>query len=891
MNPISMRRPMGKAVGLALVLGFPAVPGADAALDPATYSSASGEYALSVDPSDIDGRGPADCRFSRNGETVWTNRFPFTFWEAVVADSGTVAGYAYGQGRRGNYGAEGHGDLRVVVLSPDGAILGQESVARTNSIFFGEDPPRPCAEGIFQTGPPPLAIVRVVEPAGREEKEFWWVYDLATGARVATQDPRAQMSDAGTLQAVLSATPLPGLSLNLVHWLAIDYPRRGAAFALLNLLGEPVWELSLPTDYTCPDDDKREDEILRSIRRNGAVLAIGTNGTFDLQFVQDNLRVSYAVEQTAPRQWTIRETARASHALAPADVPPVPPPAAPLEKLGEFPLQTPAAASNAVRDVEAFDFDPEGRICALKDPRGVPALLYLAQTGEVLAEIQLPTGEKTDYPSFAGPASIGGQRFVVGYSPTVNTTRWFLADFEKGEVRLIAEVGDSRADACAGFPDGRFAALTTRHLQYTTSRGLSGFDADGKLLWNRDDDAGYSNDSEEFLSPEDLAVVGTNRIAVLDNIRNTLQLFDDGGDFRRILDFDDIWDRKPNYPTDVAPDADGGFIVFDFNAPETLLRLNPDGAIRSASSPRLADGRPFRVYDGVKRSPQGDLWTCDGQSLIRLATNSVADLVLGYAPDASVLSEPGLARIGPGARVYVADSRSRAVHVFDSAGQRLHACIPDPADMDETAYVSHLAFAPDGGVFVSLGPAPGYLRFDENGRRLGRVPVAAERGRPPLYFQPTGTRCWAVGRHDLYLLDGLSNELRRIARKADGKWLDDPGLAAVAPDGSIAIHGAGSTINVYDADGNARATFAYPVYPRVSRWSGFAPPAFDGRRVYVRANNLLSVFDAAGAPAGVFSFGAEAETERWDGPFLAAKGRELWFIAPQDLTVHRFAAP
>ena len=112
-----------------------------------------------------------------------------------------------------------------------------------------------------------------------------------------------------------------------------------------------------------------------------------------------------------------------------------------------------------------------------------------------------------------------------------------------------------------------------------------------------------------------------------------------------------------------------------------------------------------------------------------------------------------------------------------------------------------------------------------------------------------------------------------------------------APDGAIAIHGAGSTINVFDADGTARATFAYPRYPSVSRWSGFSPPAFDGRRVYLRANNLLSVFDAGGAPAGACSFGTEAGTETWDGPFLAAEGRELWFVAPQDRTVHRFAAP
>ena len=889
---------MKKAAFLAMAFGSWPCPFASAwpcdntTLNPASYSSASGEYVLSVDPSDLNGRGPADCRFTRNGETVWTNRFPFSFWEAVVSDSGTVAGYAYERGRIGDYG-NGHGDFRVAILSPDGATLGQESVARKNSIFFSEDPPRPSATGILLAGPPPLAIVRVVEPDGREDKEHWWVYDMATGARVATQDPRAQMSDADTLQSVLSAAPLPGMPLTLVHWLALDYPRCGAAFALLNLLGEPVWELSLPADYTCPEDDRREDDILRSIQRNGAVLAVGTNGTFDLQFVHDNLRVSYAVERLKPGPWKVRETARVPHALAPADARSTPPSAAPLEKIGEFRLRTAGSEpSNAVSGIVAFDFDPEGRICALKKPREAPALLYLTQQGDVLAEIPLPAGPEIDYPHFAGPASIGGQRFVVGFSPTVNTTRWFLADFEKGDIQLIAQVGDSRADACAGFPDGRFVALTTRHLQYTSSRGLSCFDAAGNLLWVRDDGAGYSHRYEELLSPEDLAVLGTNRIAVLDNIRHTLQLFDDGGDFRRILNLDDIWDRKPNYPTDIAPDEKGGWIVFDFNAPETLLRLNPDGAIRSASSPRLADGRPFRVYDGVKRSPQGDLWTCDGQSLIRLSTNSVANLVLGNASDAAVLSEPGLARVGPGDRIYVADSRSRSLHVFDASGKPLGTCIPDPADLDDTAHVSHLAFSSDGHVFASLGSRDaGYLHFDEQGRRLGRARVAAERGCPPLYFQPTGTRCWAIGRHDLFLLDGLSNELRRIRRKADGQWLDDPGLAAVAPDGSIAIHGAGSTINLYDADGNARSTFVFPVYPRFSYYSAFAPPAYDGRRVYVRSNNLLSMFETHGTPLGVFSFGTELQTEKWSGPFLAAQGRELWFIAPGDLSVHRYAIP
>ena len=47
-------------------------------LHPTSHVSASGEYALFVDPSDIMGSGPADYRLTRHGETVWTNRFPFS---------------------------------------------------------------------------------------------------------------------------------------------------------------------------------------------------------------------------------------------------------------------------------------------------------------------------------------------------------------------------------------------------------------------------------------------------------------------------------------------------------------------------------------------------------------------------------------------------------------------------------------------------------------------------------------------------------------------------------------------------------------------------------------------------------------------------------------------
>jgi hypothetical protein len=92
-------------------------------LNPKTYASPSGKYALFVNPSDLYGRGKASYRLTLNGGEVWSAEKPYTFWEACVTDNGLVGGYAYSHGWRGfseaGYEA-GMGDFRVVIIDPRG---------------------------------------------------------------------------------------------------------------------------------------------------------------------------------------------------------------------------------------------------------------------------------------------------------------------------------------------------------------------------------------------------------------------------------------------------------------------------------------------------------------------------------------------------------------------------------------------------------------------------------------------------------------------------------------------------------------------------------------------------------------------------------------------------
>ena len=279
-------------------------------LHPTSHVSTSGEYALFVDPSDIMGSGPADYRLTRHGETVWTNRFPFSLWNAAVSDSGAVAGCAYSHGWDGfplKDFDDRLGDFSVVVLASDGALVAQDVYPRQHGGI--DAPPVPLALDVFFDGLRSNFVVRVDSTNQYADGEEWWVYDLASGERRATLQPKTRMPDPDMTRWILAVRPLPGTPLVLVHWWRYDKSKRGGDFTLVDAAGQPVWTLSLPEDYEMLDRNWG-DTLFNHVQRNGAVLGVGPGPAFDLFHVREGQRVSYAVESDETGKWQVRETGR-----------------------------------------------------------------------------------------------------------------------------------------------------------------------------------------------------------------------------------------------------------------------------------------------------------------------------------------------------------------------------------------------------------------------------------------------------------------------------------------------------------------------------------------------------------------------------------------------------
>jgi len=873
-----------------------AMEGPPPILDPATRTSPSGEYSLYVNPSDLHGRGHADYQFSRNGKVVWTNRFPFTFWEFGVANSGHIAGYAYSHGWRGfseDGFRAGAGEFSVVILSPEGSIITNDQHARENSRFL-HTPPSPLAAGIFVDDFSHHAVVRLTDPDLNQGIEQWLIYDLKNGTRVGTRKPATHMINKERhRQLILAARALPSTPLALVHWWQVDYPHIGGIFTLVDQSGKPVWTLALENDYSMPEDESRENEIRQFLWNGGGILNVESNGMFEILQIKEGLRMSFAAHQLESGTWVVEKTGATPYAWPRPEAAPTLP-AYTLTALDDIPLSVPEyrESENRIRNLASYEFSSDGLICALRvGPDTRPYLILFTQQGEVLKELRLPMNELPKQVGYSNPANIGGRKFVVAMSGrgVGGKADYYRTDFDTGIVEVLTNATSPRADALAGFPDGSYVALTTRYNKYSMTDGLYFFDPDGRLKWNLEE-AGYSGKPAELLSPEDVATSGTNEFAILDNIRHTIQLFTTDGNLRRTINLEKAWGRKPNYPTDISPDAAGGFIVYDFNAEQTLLRLDTNGAIVSASSPTRADGRPFRVIDGVKQSPQGDLWTSDGDSLYRLSTNGTANLTLGDEPSPFHLNDPGYVDTGQDDRVYIADQRTKSVHVFDARGKHLGQCVPGAEDLTEISSVRHIAVVASSDVYVSLDLSDQrYLHFLHDQSRAGWSNLTLDSISQRWYFQPTNNLCWLVGYRDVFLVKAMRDVIRCISRRPDGRWLAHPGKAAVAPDGSIAVvtdSGQGAIeVNLYGPAGDTQTSV------RIPGGHHALAMAYDGRIIYIRTKDGVLIYEINGNPLGMFMIPANDGPTNWSGPFLAAQGNEIWFISVADYVIHRYRKP
>lgn len=875
--------------------------GPPAILNPKTYTSPSGKYAIFVDPSDLYGRGRASYKLTREGREVWSGERPYTLWQARVADDGTVAGYAYSHGPRG-FAADGHqegaGDFRVVILDPRGKERLDQITMREQS-RFPHRPPNPIASGLIFDPANDRLVVRIWDEDVNRQAESWWVYQLATGKELATFRPKEHMADPEPARYVMDAKPVKGTPLTLLHWWRYDGENErtcGARFTLIGPAGEAFWSLELPADYEVAGDDEAAERLRASLIRDGGILGSDQLGRFELRFAKDAQRVAFSVSRAEDGGWAAHEIGRRPFVEAPTPVP-VPAEIAPLalRPAGRVVLEgPPAGPAPGLPNVGDFVFDDRGRIVFLRwsEVGSSQSLVVANQDGDVVRTVPLAPAAAEGRPGWSGLTRAGADVYLVARDAPDDPerTEGERIDVATGRTAPIPNFVGPRNSRIAGLPDGGFVAWGGS-ARFTTDHSLRAFDRRGGWLWDVPGGDGR-DDPATLLSPNDVAATTTGLIAVVDVIRKTVQFFDRAGRHHHTIDLEKAWGREPRYPSDLSADRDGGVVVGDFQGDPPIVRMDADGTVRAEVRPRFEDGRAFRI--GCARvAPDGALWVGDGHALYRLTETGVVDRVVGRAPDPRRLDKAATVAQDARGQIYAVEGRTGAVHVFGPAGRRLRVCLPGPGDVPEELSSPHLAIADAGDVYLRLGMSGNpYLHFTPEGERAGIMASKLEDSGERWYPQPKTGRSWVLGDEKVFLVEATGAVARTIARRADGFWLVSPEDASVAADGSIAVvsrqDGRGADdevlVSLYGPAGEPIRTFPLP---SGIEWLS-TRIAYDGERLVVVGDKGIVLLGRSGEVIGQFPPPPEPET--WWTPFLAPGGRELWLFDGRR-TFHRFECP
>ena len=243
-------------------------------------------------------------------------------------------------------------------------------------------------------------------------------------------------------------------------------------------------------------------------------------------------------------------------------------------------------------------------------------------------------------------------------------------DLVAGKATLVPGFAKTEISEIAGFPDGGFV-VKGGVAEMTSDDRLTAFDSQGKRLWSLPGN-GDLNDPAALFSPKDVAVTTDGKVAVVDVIGKTVQLFDRAGKHGHTVDLKKAWGREPAYPSDISADRDGGVVVQDFQGNPPIVQMKADGTVRAEVKPRLKDGGTFRLSD-AQVAPDGVLWVSDGHALYRLVESGTAHRVLGEPPDPRRFDEAAALTLDAKGQIYAVVARTGAVHVFRPDGRWL-AC-------------------------------------------------------------------------------------------------------------------------------------------------------------------------------------------------------------------------
>lgn len=882
-------------------------------LNPATYTSPSGRYEIFVDPSAMEGRGPATYSMKHDGIEIWADQRPYSLWDTRVTDQGAVVGYAYQGGVHvgGNHGTQYSG-LKMVVLAPDGRELlidpaSSHDADTDKDPWSGSDSPRVLGMIVDAA----LDRFTVFIPlAGNDDPIVWWTYRISTGEKLGDVVPAHPQSKERGFQRIVLAELLPGTSLSIVQWYIYESANgkqtKSAALSLLDPHGREIWSLDLHGEYDLLGEDW--DWYWDMVGAGLEQTAVGQR-SFSFRSYSHSSRLSFVVEvdPKADAGWRVVESARVEdhmpvigRGLSQSDIDLIE-----LEPLGSIKLEDPDSASSPIGGIHDFAIDPKGNLGFVRgNGNGTVRFILVEPTGEIVSDVvlDLPQDDKAALPLVA---PVSHDRWVLlrtSYAEGVGTNAWWL-DPMTGALDALESVDSNRVESIIPTGDGGFLVLASSYMVYPIQSSLVRYDRNGQAVEHR-------QLPDRFAEQKIRAVawLGSNGFALLTDQSRTIEYLDTDWTHLRSVKQTSMLMRDLQGSLGLVADPSGGLMMHEYGISPPVYRFDADGKIVATIYPRFPDGRKFRINSAIRIAPDGALWTTDRHSLLRLNSDGMVDQVVGHRPSDDSLDEIRALAIVHGGEIYAVNGRTAAVHVFSGDGTPLRVCRPLPTDFATDFGSGAITVDGDGNIYyrmdryTSPSQMSGYFMLQKSGflilsgecERIRFKYIGVDGISKGWMFKPGSSESWVLGYEQLYLLDSKYIIKKMIKKRPDGTWLQRVHNGAVGPDGSLAalagVSGRGMLgpieLCIYDANGGPIATMP------LGSVSVFARVAFNGSTVVIADQRAIVLYNVDGRALRKFEpTVADGGRRRHWMPYISPDGTELWLSSGDSTTLHRYKLP
>jgi hypothetical protein len=254
---------------------------------------------------------------------------------------------------------------------------------------------------------------------------------------------------------------------------------------------------------------------------------------------------------------------------------------------------------------------------------------------------------------------------------------------------------------------------------------------------------------------------------------------------------------------------------FDLLSQSTWQKIEFRVLCAPNGTPKVEEVRRSAVIKESNATPPVEILTYSPRVLgrIKLPVHSAPfDLSSG----AAAIAETGMHRakqrewydsvqIDRQGNIHALHMPAATIDVFDAKGSPLRSSLSSDYDhLLQRGSVRFSLSAEGDEYYYRIGAEPGqtqaWLHVEAGGRRLiERIPNS-ESMLSGLFCQPKTKNFWILGSHNVVLVNRSGQVLKKIDRCPDGRWMDRPGPASVAPDGSIAVVARGA-INCFTATG------------------------------------------------------------------------------------------